>query len=296
MNRNTLLGISLALINAAMLGAMSLFAKLLSEYFGPIEVAFFRNLVSLIFVCFWLITAKNLIALKTKRPFVHLFRSIIGTVGIITGVYALSMMPLAETTILMFTAPLFVVLLSYPVLREPVGIYRLSAVCVGFLGVIIMVNPSAGTDQLPTVGVIFGLLWGFLAGCVDVTLRWMGRTENSTTTVFYFVLFGTLTCALHWPVADVQPNSFSINALFIIIALGMTGVFSLLAKTQSFRLAEASLIAPVMYTMIIWTMLFDYLFWDKLPSTNVVLGAIIIIASNIFIFYREQFKKKPIST
>lgn len=292
MNRNAVLGISFALVNAAMLGGMSLFAKLLSGYFGPIEVTFFRNIISLIFMFLWLISAKDLIKLKTDRPFAHLFRGAVGTTGIVIGVCALSMMPLAETTILLFTSPLFVVLLSYPVLREPVGIFRLSAVLVGFLGVIIMANPSAAADQLPLLGIALGLLWGFLAGCVDVTLRWMGRTENSTTTVFYFVLFGTLTCALHWPFAEIQPNSFSIDALWIIIALGMTGVLSLLAKTQSFRLAEASLIAPVMYTMIIWTMLFDYLFWDKLPSSNIILGAIIIITSNMFIFYRESQLKK----
>lgn len=289
-----MLGIIFALINAFMLAGMSLFAKLLSTYFGPVEVTFFRNIFSLIALFIWLVLAGKLRTLHTKRPFAHLFRGAIGTIGIVLGAWALSIMPLAETTILLFTAPLFVVLLSYPVLKEPVGAYRLGAVLIGFTGVIIMANPSAGVDALPFIGIVIGLSWGFFAGCVDTCLRWIGKTENTTTTVFYFVLFGTMTCGLHFPFAEVNPDSLTLNAFWIIIGLGITGLLSLLAKTQSFRLAEASLIAPIMYSMIIWTMLFDYIFWDKVPSMNVALGASIIIASNIFILYRETAIKKKI--
>lgn len=285
------MGIFFAVINAFMLAAMSLFAKLLAQHFGPVEVTFFRNAFSLLFLLAFLIFAGKLSALKTERPLAHLFRGIIGTIGIVLGAWAVSMMPLSETIILLFTAPLFVVLLSYPVLGEAVGIYRLGAVFVGFIGVIIMANPTSGFSGLPTLGLMLGLGWGFFAGCVDLCLRWMGKTENSTTTVFYFVLFGTLTTALHWPFAPVHETSFSVDALWIIIGLGMTGLLSLLAKTQSYRLAEASLIAPVMYSMIVWTMIFDYVFWDKEPGWNVIIGSAVIIGSNLFILKREQIVK-----
>ena len=291
-NKNLKMGILFAAINAFMLAGMSLFAKLLATYYGPVEVTFFRNFFSLVALFAWLFFAGKLIMLKTQRPFAHLFRGAIGTAGIVLGAWALSIMPLAETTILLFTSPLFVVLLSYPILKEPVGIYRLSAVAIGFIGVIIMANPAGNINTLPALGIAIGLSWGFFSGCVDVCLRWMGKTENSTTTVFYFVLFGTLSTGLHWPMATIQPNALSLNALLIITGLGITGLLSLLAKTQSFRLGEATLIAPVMYTMIIWTMLFDYLFWNKIPTLNIIAGAIIIIASNLFILYREQKKQK----
>ncbi|PCJ98111.1 MAG: hypothetical protein COA45_08130 [Zetaproteobacteria bacterium] len=288
-----MMGIVFALINAFMLAGMSLFAKLLATYFGPVEVTFFRNIFSLCALFIWFILTGKLTTLKTQRPFAHLFRGAIGTVGIILGAWALSIMPLAETTILLFTAPLFVVLLSYPILKEPVGIYRLGAVFIGFSGVIIMASPSSGGEALPFIGIIIGLSWGFFAGCVDTCLRWMGKTENATTTVFYFVLFGSITCSMHLPFAEIQPNSFSLDAFWIIIGLGITGLLALLAKTQSFRLGEASVIAPIMYSMIIWTMLFDYLFWNKMPTANVMIGASIIIASNIFIIYREtKIRKK----
>ncbi|MCB1590988.1 MAG: DMT family transporter [Alphaproteobacteria bacterium] len=284
---NLLAAVGFALFNALMLSAMSLFAKLLREYFGAFEVTFFRNVFSLIALLILLVLTRKLDILKTDRPRAHLLRSFIGTVGIVLGAQALGMMPLAETTILLFTSPLFVVLLSWPLLGERVGVYRMSAVLVGFLGVVIMANPGQGTEPLPLAGILIGLGWGLSAGLVDICLRWIGRTESSTTTTFYFVLFGTIACGMHWPFAEVKEGSFSLYTAFVIAGLGATGLLSLLAKSQSFRLGEAANVAPVMYTMIIWAMVFDYLVWDKAPSANVFIGAAIIIGSNLFILYRE---------
>ena len=208
------------------------------------------------------------------------------------GAWALSMLPLAETTVLLFTSPLFTVLLSFLILKEKVGLYRFGAVILGFTGVIIIANPGSETNTIPLLGLMVGLGWGFFSGSVDTCLRWMGKTENANATVFYFVLFGTVTTGLHWPWAEVKYTEFSIDILWIICGLGLTGLLSLLAKTQSFRLGEASIIAPIMYSMIIWTMLFDYLFWNKLPTWNVITGAAIIISSNLFILYRETKTKK----
>ncbi len=282
-----IMAILLATINAFMLAGMSLFAKLLSAYYGPIEVTFFRNAFSTIALLGWIIIMGRIALLKTKRPFAHLFRGAIGTIGIVLGTWALSILPLAETTVLLFTSPLFTVLLSILILKERVGIYRIGAVILGFTGVFIMASPGNAATAIPLYGLLIGLGWGFFSGCVDVCLRWMGKTENSTTTVFYFILFGTLTTGLHWPWAEVKNTEFSMDIIWIILGLGLTGLLSLFAKTQSYRLGEASIIAPFMYTMIIWTILFDYLFWQKPPTLNVLAGAGIIIASNLFILYRE---------
>lgn len=287
-----MLAIGFASINAFMLAAMGLFAKLLGQYFGPLEVTFFRNGFSLIALALWLIFARQLYLLKTERPYAHLFRGTIGTVGIVFGMYAVSVMPLAETTVLLFTSPLWTLLLAWMFLKECIGAYRIGAIILGFTGIVIMANPFDGQIDLPWLGLLAGLGWGFLSGAVDTTLRWMGSTERSTTTVFYFMVFGTLTTALHWPFAEVQPGGFSLEALLIIAGLGMTGLLSLLAKTQSFRLGEASVIAPIMYTMIVWAVIFDYVLWDKTPTWNVLAGAALIICANLVILYRERQKRR----
>ncbi len=290
LKQNLWLAIAFASLNACMLAGMSMFAKLLSEYFGPVEVTFFRNAFSLVALFGWLFFARQLFVLKTQRPWAHLFRATIGTIGITLGMWAVSLMSLAETTVLLFTSPLWTLILSMLFLKECVGPYRISAIILGFIGIVVVANPFAGEIQLPLLGLIAGLGWGFVSGSVDTILRWMGSTENASTTTFYFMLFGTLILGLHWPFAEIQANSFSLPALLIICGLGATGLISLLAKSQSFRLGEASVIAPFMYTMIIWSMLFDYLFWDNIPSWNVIVGALIIICANLIILFRERQK------
>lgn len=280
-----------------MLAAMGLFAKKLSLYFGVFEVTFFRSFIAGIVLLLWLAATGRLDLLKTQRPKAHFFRGTIGTLGILSGIWAISLMPLSESTLLLFTSPLFVVLLSYPVLGERVGIYRLSAVALGFFGVFITISPSSAVHTLPLLGVMAGLMWGFFSGCVDVCLRWIGRTENSTTTVFYFMLYGSVVTGIHWPFAQPPQEGHSLEITILALGLGLTGLLSLLSKTQSYRYGEATMIAPIMYTMILWTMIFDYVFWNKEPTLNVILGAALIISSSLFIIYREnaleKHKKKP---
>lgn len=286
------LGILLALLNAFFLAAMSFFMKMLTQFFQPPEVVFFRGAFACIAILLWLGATQRLNTLKTQRPMVHLFRGALGTAGIVMGAWALSLMPLAETTIMFFTAPLFVVILSAPILKERVGIKRFSAVAFGFFGIVVMKVFDVGGVELPLIGIFAGLAWGFIAGSVDVCLRWMGKTEDPTRTVFYFMFFGMIVTGLHWPWAEVAEGGWSINAFWIIIALGLTGLLSQIVKTQSLQLVEASVLAPITFSMIIWTMLFDYVFWHKVPTWNVVLGAVIIISSNLFILYRENTVKR----
>ncbi len=288
LKQNLWLAIGFASTNAFMLAGMSLFAKILGQYYGPVEVTFFRNAFSLLALFFWLYFARELYLLKTDRPWAHVLRGAIGTFGIAVGMWAIQILSIAETTVLLFTSPLWTLLLSVMFLKESIGKYRIAAIILGFIGVIIVANPFSGNLQLPFLGLLLGLSWGFASGCVDTILRWIGSTENAKATTFYFCLFGTITCGLHWPFAEIDPAGLSLPAFWAICGIGATGVIALLSKTQSFRLGEATVIAPMMYTMIIWAMLFDYLFWNKIPSWNVILGALIIICANLIILLRER--------
>lgn len=293
MNQNITAAILFALLNAFALSAMSLFAKLLGNYFGPIEVTFFRNLASFTLLIMLLLAMKQIPALlKTNRPWAHLIRSTIGTIGMVLGMWSFQLSPLALATLLYFTSPLFVVLLSYPVLGEKVGPYRIASVIFGFLGVAIIASPvftgAESETHITMLGIIVGIAYGFAAGCVDLCLRYLGDTESSSTTTFYFLLFGILSTSLFWPFSENVPWDHNDTTLMIIAGLGITGIISLLSKSQSFRLAPASYIAPITFTMIIWAGLFDYFIWNKAPSPLLIIGGTIIIASNLVIFWREQ--------
>lgn len=291
MTQNLTLALIFALINAFMLSAMSLCAKLLGQYFGPIEVTFFRNASSFIMLVVMLFMLGQMRSiLKTSRPWAHLIRSAIGTLGIVVGMWSYILSPLSVATLLFFTAPLFVALLSYPVLGERVGPWRLCSVLAGFIGVAIVASPAftGGTTTLSILGVIVGVTYGFIAGCVDLCLRWLGDTEKSTTTTFYFLLFGIIATSLYWPLSPHSPLQVDLDAGLIILGLGLTGVISLLVKSQSYRLAPASFVAPVTFTMILWAGIFDSLVWNKTPDIHLLIGGAIIIGSNLVIIWREQ--------
>lgn len=289
-NNKTLIGILLAIFSALMMSTVSLFAKLLSEHFGASEIVFLRNIFSLFVLGTWFIASGNFRTLKTKRPFAHIIRGIIGTAGIVIGTATLSIMPMAETTILISTAPLFVVLLSYPLLREPVQSPEIIAAIIGFIGIIVIARPTTGLDALPPLGIFLGLCWGLCAGLVNITLRWLGSTEDATKSVFYFYLSGLFLTGAHLPFAQMPESGFTIPMLWIIAGLGITSLVHQLAKSESFRLAKASIISPFYYSMIVWAILFDYLIWEKTPTVNILLGACIVVGSNLYILFNKSQK------
>jgi drug/metabolite transporter (DMT)-like permease len=277
-----------ASVNAFMLGVMSLCAKLLAGQYGPVEVTFLRNFTSLALLVTWFTASGHLALTRTTRPGAQLIRAAVGTTGIAMGMWAVSLMPLAEVTVLLFTSPLFTLLLSILFLKERVGPYRICAMIAGFCGVLIVANPlSASGFHLSPLALAVGLSWGFFSGAVDTILRWIGKTENAYTTTFYFLLFGSLLMSPHLPFATFGPAAFSIPILGLIALMGLSGLLAQITKTQSFRYGEATLVSPVMYTMIIWSVLFDYLIWSRLPTINVIAGGMLIIGANLFILARE---------
>lgn len=286
---NLIPAVAFALLNAAMVSGQNLFAKLLAAHFGPIEVVFFRSAGALVLLGFWIVAMRQYWRLKTRRPWAHVFRSAIGAAGIVLGMWALSMLTIAETTVLLFTSPLFTLLLSRMFLGERFGVFRLAAVILGFAGVAMMAGPGGA---MPWLGLMAGLGWGLASGAVDTTLRWLGSTENAYATVFYLMLFCVLATGLYWPFAATPITDMAWGSFAVIAGLGLCGVVSQLAKAQSFRLGEASVIAPIMYTMLIWAVLFDYLFWNAIPDWNVVCGGVVIIISNLIILRRQHRRER----
>lgn len=283
---NTLLGICFALSAALMLSTMNVVAKLLGQYIGPIEITFYRNVVSIILLIGLIFIIKKIHLLKTKRIWAHIIRTAIGTTGMILIMWSFILMPLATATSLHFTAPLFVTLLSYPLLKEKVGLFRFIFVFIGFAGVLIIAQPE---NEISTLSLIVGLTAGFMNGLVAICLRWLGSTESTLTTNFYFLFIGLIGTSLFMPFIGSSPN---IDIAPLVFLIGVVGLASLLLKTQSFRLAPAALISPISYTMMVWAILFDYFIWDSIPSTSLILGVSIIITSNLIITWREALKNK----
>lgn len=290
---NTFLAILFALFNAAMLTSMNMFAKLLGEHFPPEQITFFRSIVALILLISGLLFLRKLSLLRTQRPVAHIMRAMIGTVGLFFGIWTYTIMPMANATTLIFTQPLWVVLLSYPLLKEKVGIWRILAVIFGFSGILVIAGPDG---EFTAYGLTIGLIAGLFNALVAICLRWLGQTESAAATVFYFLFYGSLMTAVLLPFTGTPiPDSNSAMALLFILGLGGFGLASLLSKTYSYRLGAASLVTPISYTMILWAACFDYFIWDKVPTWSMAYGATIIVTSNLFILWRERRKKADAS-
>ncbi len=281
-------GATFIITSVFLISCMGAIAKFLSETINPIELAFYRNLMVFSGFVLFLLISKKWHKVKTVRPKAHIIRAVAGTLGLICGFYSLSILPLATAATLYYTAPLMVVILSGPMLREHVGLQRYTAVVVGFSGVMLVVNPNG--QDLVIIGLIFAFFDAFFSALTQIFLRDLGKTESSFTTVFYYMGIGALMTFFMLPfVWTGIPQS---SQWLLLLGLGITGGVQQVTKTIGASLAPVSLTGPLNYTGIIWAALFGFIFWDTIPTWSVFTGAAIIIASNIFILYRENRKKR----
>jgi len=265
-----------------MFSLMAVFAKLLSEKHSVIEIAFYRNLIASIpFLILVFVFGRREILIIKSKPAAVGGRAVLGTLSLTTTFAAFSLMPLAETTVLLFTASLFIPILGVIVLHERVGPYRWAAVAIGFAGVTVMAGPAGNVS---TLGVIVALTASLMHATLQIVLRYLGKYESPETVTFYFVVIGTLVTALPLPFVAVTPTVREIPLLF---GVGLTGAAAQWLLSVAFRNAPAAVVTVFNYTGIIWSMLFGWMIWNDWPAPLVLIGAAIVIGSNVLIIWRE---------
>src|SRR5690348_4138472 len=266
------------------------------------EAIFFRAFFAL--VPLFLLSAFTVgpaAVMRTHRPLLHLVRSAAGVTSMFFNFAALKMLPLAELTGFSFVAPIFAVVLAALVLREQVGPYRGAAVVVGFAGTLFMLEPRGGVRAIAdaglSAGAVLALLGAFLASFVVIFIRQMSVTERSETIVFYFMTFTAVAGALTmiwWHVA-LTPKMTT-----WLVLSGLLGGIGQICMTFSYRYAEPSLLAPFDYVAMVWAMLFGFVFFSEIPERLVLIGAAIVVASGVYIAWRERqlhrVRGEPIAT
>jgi len=280
---------------AAALGAflmftiMNLLAKILSERHSVIEIVFYRNAVALLPFLFMIyVLGRREVARIDSKPGWIMFRAVFGTVSLAATFAAYSLMPMADTTALLFTASLFIPILGTVFLGEQVGIYRWGAVAAGFIGVVIMVRPGGSVYAL---GIAIALGAAFLQAVLQVVLRYLGRYERPETITFYFFLVGTLVTALPLPFVAIRPTP---GEFPLLIGVGLAGAAAQILLSTAFRNARAAIVTVFNYSSIVWATLFGWLIWGEWPLPAVFAGAAIVIASNLLIIWRES-RLRPIT-
>jgi drug/metabolite transporter (DMT)-like permease len=221
----------------------------------------------------------------------HVTRGLLGVVGMFLSFAALARLPLADVTAIGFAAPLITVALAARILHERVRIYRWSAVAIGFVGVIVMLAPhldvtrwTAG-NAAETLGAIFALANAFTSAASTIQTRRLTGSETNSAIVFYFSLITALFALLSWPFGWA---TLTLSQFAWLAAIGVLGGVGHLLMTESFRLAPASLVAPFDYTSILWAVILGYLVFGDVPTSFIFVGAAIIIASGLFVIWRER--------
>ena len=211
--------------------------------------------------------------------------------AIIALFFGLRELPLADVVSLTFGGPIFVTIASIIFLSEKVGIRRWSAVFLGFLGMLLIVQP-AFTDL--NYYYITPIVFCIFFACVAISVRSLSKTEANYTIAFYFTFLCTALGLSTVFFSDwVMPTPIDFALFFV---LGLCGSVANLLLTQSYRLAEASLVTPIKYLSLVFAILFGYFIWSEIPKILTLLGAALVIISSLIIFMRENKLKKQIVT
>ncbi len=276
-----LVGIGLITLAMAVLSAMDAVVKWLATDYPIIQLMFFRSCFAFLPLLPLILRAGPAAALQTRNLPAHALRSVFGLGALGCFFWSLTLLPLADAAAIAFAAPLFVTALSMPILGEAVGLRRWCAVGVGFIGVLVMVRPGVGMFQpaalLPLAAALFLAL-------MVLHVRKLTRTESDTAIVFYYSLICTLVTGAAVPFFWVTPD---LTDFLLLVSVGVLGGIGQILLTAAYRRTEASILAPFDYTAMSWAVLFGYLIWNELPGLNIWIGVAIVIASGVYIIYRE---------
>ena len=267
--------------------SMDLIVKYLDNVpFG--QVLFMRFFFGMIPILFLIPKNKIFTFYKTKRPVLHAFRAISGAIAIIALFIALRNLPLADVISLTFAGPIFVTIFSIIFLSEKVGAKRWSAVFIGFIGMLFIVQPAFIEMNLYYIfPIIFCIGFSFVA----ISIRSLSKTEPNYLIAFYFTVLVLFLSLLTLPMGWNMPSKFE---LFLFIVLGLSGGIANLLLTQSYRLADASLVSPIKYLSLLFALFFGYYIWNEIPKPMMLFGAFLVVMSSLIIFRREAKLKKQV--
>ncbi len=279
---------------ASIIGAAACFAvaatlvKIVAPAIPTVQIVLFRSVVALIALAPLIQREGGVRVLRTRQPLWHAMRTLAGFGGMVTAFYGYATLPLAEVTALGFTMPLFLTVLSIPILGEKVGIRRASAVVVGFIGVLLILRPGASDVPLgPALVVVFGAVCWAMA---MIAIRRMGEQgESNVAIVVWFSIGGTvLAGALTIPVW-VTPRWPEFVAL---IGVGLSSTVAQLLMTDAYRRGEPTIVAPFEYSGILWTALIGMTLFDETPSPTMAAGVAVLIGSGLYILHREVIRRR----
>ncbi len=288
--------------------------KKLSGGYPLHEIVFARSFIGILFSLIMVQFEGGLAILKTDQPVLHICRGLLVVAANMLYFVALAVLPLADATALFFVAPLFITLLSIPILGEKVGALRLGAVCVGFAGVLLMQRPWAGSDILDVNRLILLLpvISALAYAMMQVLTRKLGaRTKASAMSVYIQATFILVSIGFYLVAGDgrfaVDQEDESLRFLLrawiwpeqgdwiFFLGLGINSAIIGYCLSAAYRMTDAASVAPYEYIALPLAVLWGWVIWGELPAPMVWLGMALIMGSGLFVFFRENQKARAVA-
>ena len=285
---NVVRAIGLRLTSVALFATMNVVIKVAEAHGAGLgEILFWRQFGAALLVASIVGAGPGFASLKTQRFGAHVLRCVIGLTAMSLTFWTLLLLPLAEATTLGFSMPIYATVLGALLLHEATGWRRWAAVLAGFIGVLIVTQPGDG--HIPPLGIMTGLGAAFCTACISILLRTIGKTESGLTTVFWFSTLSLVPLSLVYAFS-VKAHTPLVWAL--LLAIGLLGGVAQIAMTRSLQLGDVSLVVPMDYTALLWATLFGWVVFGMLPVPSTWLGAPVIIASGLYIVWREHVRRQ----
>jgi len=253
------------------------------------EVMFLRSFSSLIVVAAVMLPITGFSVFATRRPRDHVARGLSQAISQTLSVLAFSLMPLAGAVAINFSAPLFAALVSIVWLKERAGPARWAALLIGFFGVLVVTNPGANSL---TLGALCALGNAVMYGSVTVAVRGMTKTESANTLLIWqmvtLTFFHSFLLLFGWHL----PKPADAALLF---ASGFANACGQYFWTQALRLAPATAVSPFYYLMLVWALIIGFLVWGDIPTTGLLFGSAVVVASGLFLLWHEARLQRSIN-
>jgi len=255
------------------------------------QAVFFRSLFAMPIILAWIWQRGELReALVPVNLMGHIWRGVFGTSAMVLTFAGLGLLPLPEVTAIGYATPIFTVILAAIMLGERVRLFRISAVGLGLVGVMIVIWPrlSMGQDALSTAGTIGALMVlgaSLLRALVQIHIRTLVQTEHTAAIVFYFSLTATVLSLLSLPFGWVVPATVDV---VLLIGAGLIGGVAQILVTSSYRFGAASMLAPFDYASLIFAALIGYVVFAELPTLETIIGASLVVLGGVIIIWRER--------
>ena len=280
-------GILLMALGFALFAVADTIAKVLLEYYPPVQVVFIRMLG-----LFWGVNFIMLYNLKwvgkTHNLSKQLLRGLAQAGSAVSFLVGLRTIAIADATSIAFVAPLFVIILSYFILKEPIGIRRWLAVVIGFSGTLIIIRPGF---EIINLGHMFIIIAALLFALRQIISRLIASTDDPLTTAFFTAYTSVFIFVLIQPWVWTPITDKNHIFLFLVFA-SFAGIAEFLV-IKSLQIAHAVVVSPIQYTLLIWVTIFGFFTWGILPDAWTFLGAGVIIATGLYSLHRERLKKSP---